>query len=226
MAQMISDRMSTYRISNFSYRHTRLCKINNGGEEFISLIEDYLNKLNEAEKVTLKAKLDRETAYDDAIVCNHALDDSVRYCHEKGKKYDRDNPGSQILKVLFPDGKFSTITKASLRLEPDKAEQLVQRIGSLGAEHIMNELVSELSEGISKCRAALSVYYIAITNQKSAEALEAVAKTNLIKQYSNNYHDIVKKFGRSYANRFFPVINSSSKNKIEDETADTNTEEK
>jgi hypothetical protein len=59
----------------------------------------------------------------------------------------------------------------------------------------------------------------AITAQKMAEALEAIAKVNLTRQYEQNIYMASSKFGKAFANRLFPAIKVNGKSEPDDETA-------
>ncbi len=168
----------------------------------------------EKQTATSVAEENKEAAYDDVQFNDRNLDDRVRSAFEKCKQYDRDNPGRPILNQIFPDGKFPGIVNAPLRDEPDEVAKLITRIEALGAKHELNELVAYLNEGIEKCRQALNTYYEAIKTQKSKEADEEIFKSNLSRQYEFNCLDAVKKFGKNFANRLFPIINNSTRERL------------
>ncbi len=215
MAQLLYDRHSTKIHLSIVKRHRRLCKQIPGAEELITTIDPFYNDLLEKQSAAFLAEENKEAAYDDVHFHDRNLDDRVRSSYEKFKQYDRDNPGRPVLNQVFPDGKFSDIVNAPLRKEPDEVANLVTRIEALGAEHELNELATYLNEGIDKCRQALNAYYEAIKTQKLKEAEEEISKSNLGRQYEFNYLDAVKKFGRNFANRLFPVINNSARNKLD-----------
>jgi hypothetical protein len=219
MAQLLFDRDSTNTHLNITKRHTRLCRQVPGAEDLITAIQPPYDALIEKQKATNQAKENREMAYDDVMFNDTILDDRVRSAFERCKQYDRDNPGRPLLLLVFPDGKYSGIVKTAFTKEPDVVANLVARIKSLGDDHELNDLVAYLEEGITQCRDALNAYHDSIKKQKEAEALEDIAKSNLNRQYEFNYLDAVKKFGKSFANRLFPVIHSSSRNRV-DETND------
>ncbi len=220
MAQLLYEKQSTKVHLNATNRHIRLCRRSSGTEQAITAIEPFYKTLVEKQQATEEASLKREMAHDDVYHFDDILDDEVRSCFEDCKQYDRKNPGRPALNLVFPDGKFTTIINTPLDNEPDKVEQLVSRIESLGAEHPLNKLVAGLKSGIANCRAALVAYHDSITTQKSAEAVEEIAKANLRRQYEFNYLDLVKQFGKRHANRFFPVLRSNNKASNTDEAED------
>ncbi len=211
MAQLLYEKQSTKVHLNATRRHIRLCRRATGTEEVVAAIEPFHQTLIEKQKATEEAGLNREMAHDDVYHCDNILDDDVISCYEDCKKHDRKNPGRPVLLQLFPDGKYTTITKTRLKDEPDKVGQLVSRIGALGADHPINSMVEALNTGIENCRTALSSYNQSITDEKAAQAEEDIAKANLRRQYEFNYLDLAKKFGKGHADRFFPVLRSSNK---------------
>ncbi len=225
MAQLLYDRHSTKIHLNIVKRHMRLCRQFNGTENLVSSIEPSFEALLEKEAASDRATFEKEVASDFVGLNDTNLDDKVKTCFERCKQYDRENPGRPTLLIVFPDNKYTTITRASLKLEPDLAEQMVARLESLGADHSLNELAAGIKEGISKCREALSDYHQSIRLLKGAEADEEIAKSNLRRQYEFNYYDSIKLFGKNFAERLFPVISTSSRKKTNDqEEADVGAE--
>ena len=217
IAQLLYERQSTDLHLNAAHRHMRLCRQIKGGEPYATRMEPYVNELTEKQKITGKAKLDKEIAYDDVILNDNDLDNTIRTLSEKCKQYDRENPGRPVLNQLFTDGKPSTIIYAHVENEPDLADQLLTRLAALGANHVLNEQSQVIKTNIEKCRAALVVYHNAIKIQKDAEAAEEISKSNLRRQYEFNFLDLSKEFGKSAANRLFPVISSSNRTSTDEE---------
>jgi len=211
MAQLLYERQSTDIQLNATRRHMRLCRQIKGGETYAARIETYQKDLEEKQKITDKARLEKESAYDDVILNDKDLDNSIRTLYEKCKQYDRDNTGRPVLNQLFTDGKLSTIIYAHVENEPDMADQLLARLAALGANHVLNEQSPAIKASIDKCRTVLVVYHNAIKLQKDAEAAEEISKSNLRRQYEFNYLDLSKELGKNAANRLFPVISSSSR---------------
>jgi hypothetical protein len=145
-----------------------------------------------------------------------SLDDKVRDLNEACKKYDRDHPGLSVSNLLFPDG-ISHIIYAPLETEPTLVEKLILVIQSLGATHPLAAHVAALQAAIGESKTAISDLYASITAEKMANALEAIAKVNLTRQYEQNIYAASSKFGKAFANRLFPSINPPSKDGTGDE---------
>ena len=211
MAQLLYDKQSSEAHLNAVKRHMRLCRQISGGEPYALQIEPYYQTLTEKRQASDQAKFEREAAYDLVVLNDSDLDNTLRTLFEKAKQYDRENPGRPVLTRLFIDGKLSGIIYASLKNEPQLAEQLIARLDALGEDHPLAEEKAKVQADVDKCQAALTAYQETIITHKSVVALEEIAQADLRRQYEFNYLDIAKEFGKSYANRFFPSFRSSPK---------------
>ena len=218
MAQLLYERQSSNAHLNAVKRHMRLCRQIKGGDKYAVQIEVNYNTLIEKQQASEQAKFEKESAYDDVVLNDSDLDNTIRTLFEKAKQYDRENPGRPVLSRLFIDGKLSGIIYASLKNEPALAEQLIARLDALGEGHSLSEEKAKVQADVDKCQTALTAYQEAITAHKSVVALEEIAQADLRRQYEFNYLDIVKEFGKRFANRFFPVISSAPKITPEEET--------
>ncbi len=204
MARLLYDRQSSGVHLNIAQRHVRLCRQVSGTETLVAGIQPTIVALEAKQNVALNKAVDRDAAYDNLIFRDSKLDDCVRTIFDNAKQYDRENPGRPVLLQLFPDGKFSTITTASLEKEADLAEKLLIRLQALGESHALHSRVSVLQQAIANCRTAQTAFHSAITMQKSAEAEEEIAQAALRKQYEFNFYEASRLFGRPTADRLFP----------------------
>jgi hypothetical protein len=206
---MLSDRESSERHLDSTRRHIRLCKQVKGAEQLAANIEPAYRDLLQKQAAT-RAKLEaREDAHDDAVLRDGELDDAVRTAFERTKQFDRENPGAQLLLKIFPQGRFSDITRTERAKEPDVVEEVAMRIASLGENHPLNPIAADLRAKIEAARASNAAFLEAIRNQKLAEAEEEIAQANLRRQYEFNYLDARKTLGRAVAERLFPQISVS-----------------
>ncbi len=216
MAQMLYGRHSTKKHINTAARYMHLCRQVKGGEDYVTAMMILFNILVEKHQAVEDAVMAKETANDDVILHDSYLDDAIRSCAESCKQYDRDNNGRPVLLEIFPDGKFSPIVKAPNQDEPDLADKIVKRIETLDAEHPVYEYAEKLKVLISNCRNALAIYDDAKKKLKEVKTDEEIACSNVRKQYEFSYHDMIIKFGKSKANKFFPIINPPSKKSSEE----------
>lgn len=217
MAKNLNDAMSSEVHINNSLRHSRRCKQTKGAEIFVTNINPFITDLEVKSDDTKKERLLQYNAYDDLIFNEGGLDDRIRTISDAAKQYDRENPGRPVHKLLFPNGGYSTILRFTFIKKADAAEEIKERIKSLGEEHSLIAQITPLEESISKVRTALADLQQAKTKVRTAVANEEVAQANLRKQYEFNYLDAIKMFGKTFANRLFPQ--TVSKKKIEEEVA-------
>ena len=215
MAGKLNDAMSSEVHINYSIRHTRRCKQTKGAEIFVTNINPLITDLEVKNTATKKERLLQDNAYDDLIFNEGGLDDRIRTISDGAKQYDRENPGLPVHKLLFPNGGYSIILRFSILKKADAAEEIKERIKSLGQEHSLSAQITPLEESIGKVRTSLADLQQAKTKVRTAVANEEVTQANLRRQYEFNYLDAIKMFGKTFANRLFPQ--TVSKKKIEAE---------
>ena len=215
---MLSTRMSSESILSNVKRHQSLCKQVPGAEKFATAIQPVVDKLKEKHQISVNAFDDKGAAYDNVVLKDTMLDDVIRDISDAAKQYDRKNVGRGIYTDLFPDGKTTTITNASLGKEPDKADQLLQRFNIFEEGNPMLTQMAPLTTAIADTRTALTAYQQAITDEKKALADEAMAQEDVIRQYEFNFLDASKLFGKRYANRLFPKTPKPKKEELVVET--------
>jgi hypothetical protein len=225
MAQLLSDRHSATTCADTCMRHIRLLRHVKGTEDLILAIEP-IGATLKARKADTNAAAENKTAAYDYVVFNDAvLDDEVRNLSESCKQYDRKNPGRPVYDLLFPKG-ISPVIRITMENEPDEIEKLIKQIEALGEGHTLAGYIAPLQVAIDNSKSAISAYLSAITALKSAEALEDIAKTNLIRQYELNYYEALTKFGKVSANRLFPAISKSPAGNTEEPSATVSTDTK
>ena len=217
MAQLLYERHSTNVHLNIVKRHIRLARQFKGAEELVTAIEPFYNELAAKAANTISATEETECKRDLLALADVSLDDRVRDLNEASRKYDRDHPGIPVSALLFPEG-TSPFIYAPVETEPTLVERLILSIQSLGEGHPLTEYIGALQNAIENSKTAINDLKGAITTEKMAEAVEAIAKVNLTRQYEQNIYTASSKFGKAFANRLFPAINPPSKNGGEDTT--------
>lgn len=215
MAGKLNDSMSSEVHINYSLRHSRRCKQTKGATELAGAIDPFITELETKSIETNREKLSHNNSYDDLVFNSGGLDDCIRTISDKAKQHDRENPGRPVHKLLFSSGGYSTILRFSIAKKANAAEEIKERIKSLGEEHELAAQVPLLTEAITKVRTSTSELQQADTKVRTAVANEEVAQANLRKQYEFNYLDAIKMFGKTFANRLFPK--TVSRKKIEAE---------
>lgn len=219
MAGKLNDAMSSEVHINSALRHSRRCKQTKGATELAGVIDPFIADLEAKSIETKKEKLLHDNTYDDLVFNEGGLDDRIRTISDTAKQHDRENPANAISKLLFPNGGYSAILRYSVIKKTDAAEEIKERIKSLGEEHVLAAQVPLLTEAITKVRTSVAALQQAKTKVRTAVANEEVAQANLRKQYEFNYLDAIKMFGKTFANRLFPQ--TVSRKKIEEEVITT-----
>ncbi len=217
MAQFLYERHSTNVHLNIAKRHIRLARQFKGAEELVTAIEPTYNQLLIKAANSVTASGETECKRDLLVFTDVSLDDKVRDVNEGCKKYDRDHPGIPVSNLLFPGG-TSPIIFAPVESEPSLVETLILGIQSLGATHPLAVHIAPLQAAIKQSKTAISELHTAIIAEKMADALEAIAKVNLTRQYEQNIYTASSKFGKAFANRLFPQIKATSNGGSTDET--------
>ena len=187
MAQLLYERHSTTVHLNIVKRHIRLARQFKGAEVLVTAIEPYYNELAAKAANTISATDETECKRDSLALADVTLDDRVRDLNEACKKYDRDHPGIPVSALLFPEG-TSPFIYAPTETEPGLVEKLILGIQSLGEGHLLAEHIGTLLDAINTSKTAINDLKDAITTEKMAEALEAIAKVNLTRQYEQNIY--------------------------------------
>lgn len=217
MAQFLYERHSFNVHLRIVKRHIRLGRQVKGAQELVTAIEPFYTDL--VQKTTNASNLSEETEFkrDSLALIDANLDDKVRDLFEASKKYDRDHPGLIVTPLLFPAG-TSPIVYAPIETEPTVVEKLILAVQNLGEGHPLAEHIPLLQAAIDETKTAIEELHVAITAEKTADALATISKLNLTRQYSQNIHAASAKFGKEYANRLFPAITQSAKVEVEDES--------
>jgi hypothetical protein len=208
MAELLHDIQSTKVHLSAAQRHIRLCRQVPGTESLVTAMIPYESDLQNKHTLTTQAIRNREAANDTLILKDALLDNQVRSLFDKVKEFDRDNPGQMVLKTLFPDEKFTTITNTPMQDEPTLVRQLVVRLDSLGGRHQLAAMKPQITAAIEASETAQTNFVNSIKEQKSQEVVEEIAKASLRKQYEVNFYNAGIQFGKAYANLLFPVLRS------------------
>lgn len=100
---------------------------------------------------------------------------------------------------------------ASSQKKSSETDRLILRINDLGAEQELHAMVEPLQTALANSKNALNALNQSIEEVKTAEALELIAKINLVRQYEQNDYAVSSRFGKQFANRLFPKITLPAK---------------
>lgn len=211
MAQLLYPRDATRKHLSASRRHLRLCRQFTGTQFLVDQIQLPYQDVKTKEEATLKKQEIREDRYDDLLIADNQLDDTVRTVFRRCEEHDRTTPAEAVLPLVFPEEKFSHIVNMNMQQEPDTVEMLAVRLENLGKEHALYPLAKELRDKVAASRKAIKAYDDSLKQVKLAENEEEMAKATLRRQYENNYLDARKQLGKTRAERLFPKLKAASR---------------
>ncbi|MFA9392887.1 MAG: hypothetical protein ACERKD_23975 [Prolixibacteraceae bacterium] len=221
MTQLLNDRHSSNVHESIVRRCMRLCRQVKNADEFATILEPVFNDFLQKRLNFRGAKENAENLYDTKVLMDTVLDDRVRDLSDACKKYDRNQAGSNVYKLFFPEG-ASKITGFSIDKEPEEVDHLILALQDLGAEHELAPFIPILQEAAAASRAAIAAHAEALGAVNSAKALVAIAKGNLNRQYEQVIYAASAKFGKVYSKRLFPVIKRTSNKRNIAENEETN----
>ena len=219
MAQFLYERHSVNVHLNMVKRHIRLARQIKGAEELGTVIEPLYNELLAKTAAANVAAEETEFKRDILTLKDAALDDVVRDVNDACKKYDRDHPGSSVTDNLFPGG-ISPIVYAPIESEPTLVGKIILAIANLGEGHLLAQYVPHLQAAASEAKSAIDKLHTPLPKKKKkkmADAAVTIAKMNLARQYEQNIYAASAKFGKTFANRLFPVISLPARPENTDE---------
>ena len=220
MAILLNLHDSASRCLNVVRRHQRLIKQVVNDNELIQKVQPDYDVLSEKVQNREEKEIIRENAYDDLVLADRNLDDSLRTVFEKCKQYDRENLSERILIQIFPDETYGDLVKLPFAKEVDVINKIAIKLESLGTGHTLYPLRDLLKGKSQLCETAIQSVEDAIREIKLAEAEVEIAKNTLIRCYEANYLDARKKYGRSTADKLFPkVYNRKTTEQIVEEAA-------
>jgi hypothetical protein len=222
MARLLYNQDSTALYKRLIRRHIRLCGQVKGGAPYALAIQPKLDNLLQKEQVLSAADEVYENTYDDLILKDADLDDSVRTLFERSKQYDREN-GERVSILLFPDLTFSDIINMPYAEEPKKVSSLIQKLETLEPGHELRSLIDFLQQRVNAVNVALEARKQAAENIRRCQVEVELARNDVKAQYEANYLEARKLLGKKVAESLFPKITPKGQKK-QDEDINPETE--
>ncbi len=211
MAQLLYSRDSSQRHMSATRRHLRLCKQVKNTQALVKQITPAFDLLSEKEQAFQEKQILREDRYDDMLLADTQLDDSVRNLFGRCQEHERAHLGENTLLQIFPEGTFSQIVNMNREKEPAEVEKIAIRLENLGDKHPLYVFAAELRQKVEGARKAIRAYRESVQVVKVAETECEMARADLRRQYENNYLDARKLMGKTVAERLFPKINNTNR---------------
>jgi hypothetical protein len=223
MARLLYKQDSVALHKRLVRRHIRLCGQVKGGASYAQAMKPKSDRLLQTEQALSVAEEMYENTYDDLILTDSELDDSVRTLFERSRQCDRENGGS-VSVMLFPDLTFSDIVNMPYSEEPKKVGSLIQKLETLDPAHELRPLIGTLQQRVDAVNTALNARLQAADAVRRRQVDEELSKNEVRAQYETNYLDARKSLGKQIAESLFPKV-AKRKAKVEEEDENFEPEE-
>ncbi|MDR0724998.1 MAG: hypothetical protein LBF59_03185 [Prevotellaceae bacterium] len=223
MARLLYRQDSLASHTRLTRRHIRLCGQVKGGASYAQAIQPKLDNLIQKGQALSAAEEVTENSYDDLVLKDSYLDDSVRTLFERSRQYDREN-GGNVSVLLFPDLTYSDIINMPYSEEPKKVSSLIQKLETLEPTHELRSLAGILQQKVDAVNTALDARQLAADNVRKCQTDVELAKNEVRAQYEANYLDARKSLGKYIAESLFPKV-IRRKSKSDEGDVDSETEE-
>jgi exonuclease VII small subunit len=205
MARLLYKQDSTALHKRMARRHIRLCGQVKGGASYSQVMQVKLDNIIQKEQALYAAEELRENTYDDLVLKDSSLDDTVRTVFERTRQYDRENrEGVSVL--LFPDLTFSNIVNISFSEESKKINSLIQKLETLDATHELRPLADLLQQKVDEVNTAIAARQQAADTVRKCQVDLELARNEVRVQYEMNYLDVRKSYGKQIAESLFPKV--------------------
>jgi hypothetical protein len=211
LPQSLRPEASVEKNQLYGERHVSLCEQFPGTEALVSAISPCLG--NVEEKIASYKKAEKESLKaNDKQICNtNLLKNQLRSTSERIKEYDRDNPGSNLMSMVFPDN----LTPVVLLTNPEdllsETTTIVAKIQSLGSEHPLYAIAAKITEKVDICNQCMAKCKEADAKLNMAETELDIAHLALVKQYGINILESKKMFGNDFTEQLFPRLVAQKK---------------
>lgn len=218
MARQLYPRDSAGFMLSAIRRHLRLCRKSPAGGGLIQAIKPVGTNLEQKAQLLEQSQQIRQDAYDDVLLADTDLDNSIRNAFDACKTYERQHPGELLVNKIFSNGGYSDIVRMSYADEPNAADSIAMKIEKLVNNHPVYAMAATIRQAAEAVRQAITLHKDAIRKEKLAEAELEIAKADTIRAYEVNYLDARRKLGAASANRLFPALRTSRRDDSIDET--------
>lgn len=203
------------RVDEAADRHIRLCAQTKGAKKYEDLIKPVYTEFQTKLMAYRAAQRTCSAALDTIKLTNSVLDDTLRDAQGRVKEYDRNNPGSNQLSVIFPEG-VTPIIYMPDKDEPAAASAIAKKIASLGQQTELYPLVAKIEAAVAECQKSFEQQLAAQKAEGDANTDLVIVKLKLVRQYNANYFLAATDVDKNYAEKLFPVIKTSKKGEDEE----------
>jgi hypothetical protein len=198
------------RVDEAVDRHIRLCAQTKGAKKYEDIIKPLYTEFQTKMMAYRAAQRTSSATLDTIKLKNSVLDDTLRDAQGRVKEYDRNNPGSNQLSVIFPEGVSAIVTMPD-KDEPAAAEAIAKKIVSLGQQNELFPLVAKIEAAVRECQQSFEQQLVAQKAEGDANTDLVITKLKLVRQYNANYFLAASDVDKAYAEKLFPDIRPSKK---------------
>jgi len=199
-----------------------MCTQISGAEQLIPDVQNAIKDVQQKESLFNAADESVDYAYDITQLKDSNLDNSIRDTAEDCKRFDRNNLGSQVYSLIFPQNTIPIIDEY-YKHEPAEVRKLINRIRILGPDHPLLQNASRLQQLVKESEEAIHNLADAEEIMDSCQEDLNAAKQKLIQVYNNTILKSIQLFGKNNTDKLFPSI--KSKKKMIDQDSNTPAEE-
>lgn len=210
MAQNLRARFSPARCVRLSKRFIRMCTQISGAEQLIPDVQNAIKDVQQKESLFNAADENVDYAYDITQLKDSNLDNAIRDTAEDCKRFDRNNLGSQVYSLIFPQNTLSIIDK-NYKQEPAEVSKLISRIHNLGPDHTLQQNATRLQQLVKESEDAIKNFAETEKIKDSCQEDLNASKQKLIQVYNNTILKSIQLFGKNNTDKLFPSIKSKKK---------------
>lgn len=216
----LTNEDSLPRVDEAVDRHIRLCAQTKGAKKYEDLIKPTYTEFQTQWLAFRAARRSNSAALDTVKLKNSVLDDSLRDLQGRSKEYDRNNPGTNLHTLLFPEG-LSPVIYMPDKDEPAAAASIAKKLASQGQQHELFPFVAKIEAAVAECQQSFEQQLLTQKAEGDTHTGLVITKLKLVRLYNSNYFIAATDVDKTFADKLFPALKVAKKG---DNTE--NTEEK
>lgn len=215
----LTEKDSAQKVNDATEKHIHSCNQSSvDATKYKNLIQplydDFVGKKAKLEEVQKTVKF----AKDAIKLSDKKLDNILRDLSGRAKEYDRNNSGTNVALLLFPNGNVTDVIYTSDEKEIEIAHSIAQKIVSLGPDHELFTFAAKIDQAVTNSRTAFDEYKTAQQNEADAKTALTISKVGVVKQYNANYFIAATDVDKTFAESLFPSLRKNKKKTNNSET--------
>ncbi len=204
MARMLRSTDSVQKHVDVVVRHLHLCAQVDGTDFLRQAIMPALDEVREKKSRADAEGMNLKYRYDGILLYDRFGDNGIRELFEQCRQIDRKYPGSHVFNQVFPQGKITHLIRCSITAQLSVLSDIIMRAENLGSGHAVAGVTAGLREKAVQLKAAIMERERQKEVCDQAQTALDLALEKLRRQYAENYHNAMIRFGASFADGLFP----------------------